>query len=193
MIVADHGEEFLDHGSASHGYTLYEEMIRVPLIVRYPGRVAAARIKAQVSVIDIMPTIFDLVGTVESEHSLQGRSFVPLLEGKTSSGIEEAFSEATYVGDHRSLRTEKGLKLIYSYADDDAMLFDLKQDPKERKSLLNGDGESPLGEPLKEHLRLWVKANQATRVALYGAEGPDQEVVLDKETKEQLEALGYIQ
>ena len=193
VIVADHGEEFLDHGSASHGYTLYEEMIRVPLIVRYPGRVAAARIKAQVRVIDIMPTIFDLVGTVESEHSLQGRSFVPLLEGKTSSGIEEAFSEATYVGDHRSLRTEKGLKLIYSYADDDAMLFDLKQDPKERKSLLNGDGESPLGEPLKEHLRLWVKANQATRVALYGAEGPDQEVVLDEETKEQLEALGYIQ
>jgi len=193
VIVADHGEEFLDHGSASHGYTLYEEMIRVPLIVRYPRRVAPARIKAQVRVIDIMPTLFEFVGTVESEQAIQGRSFVPLLEGKTSTGIDEAFSEATYVGDRKSIRTEEGLKLIYSYADDDAMLFDLKQDPKERKSLLNGNGESPLGEPLREHLSLWMKANQATRVALYGAEGPDPEVVLDEETKEQLEALGYIQ
>ena len=71
------------------------------------------------------------------------------------------------------------------------MLFDLKADPGEKKSLSNGN--SSLGDPLKEHLDLWVQANQATRVALYGADAPDQEVVLDEETKAKLEALGYIQ
>ncbi len=102
-----------------------------------------------------------------------------------------AFSEATYVGEKKSVRVESGLKLIYSFAKEEALLFDLKRDAKEKTSLLNG--KPSLADPLKEHLDLWVQANQATRVALYGAEGPDQEVVLDEETKARLEALGYIQ
>ena len=191
VISSDHGEEFLDHGSASHGYTLYEEMIRVPLIFHYPGRLDRARIKEQVRVIDILPTLFDLVGVDrELPRGLQGASFVPLMEGKAS-GFEEAYSEATYVGEKKSVRTTTGLKLIYSFAEDEVLLFDLNADPKEQKSLL--DGKSSLGEPLKERLGRWIESNRATRVALYGAEGPDQEVVLDEETKERLEALGYIQ
>ena len=192
VVTADHGEEFLDHGSASHGYTLYEEMIRVPLVFHYPGRLAPRRVEAQVRLIDVAPTLFALAAIEEEIPSgMQGRNFLPLLQGKTASGIDEAFSEATYVGQKKALRTQNGLKLIYSFAQDKAMLFDLKADPGEKKSLLNGDPSK--GEPLREHLDLWVQANQATRGVLYGAEGPDQEVVLDKETKERLEALGYIQ
>ncbi|MCZ6822270.1 MAG: sulfatase, partial [Deltaproteobacteria bacterium] len=192
VITADHGEEFLDHGSASHGYTLYEEMIHVPLIFHAPGRLAPARSAAQVRLIDVAPTLFSLAGIDHDvPQGMQGVSFVPVLEGKTATGVEEAFSEATYVGEKKALRTQQGLKLIYSFAQDKTMLFDLKADPGEKKSLSNGN--SSLGDPLKEHLDLWVQANQATRVALYGADAPDQEVVLDEETKAKLEALGYIQ
>lgn len=192
VITSDHGEEFLDHGSASHGYTLYEEMIHVPLIFHAPGRLAPARSAAQVRLIDVAPTLFSLAGIDHDvPQGMQGVSFVPVLEGKTATGVEEAFSEATYVGEKKALRTQQGLKLIYSFAQDKTMLFDLKADPGEKKSLSNGN--SSLGDPLKEHLDLWVQANQATRVALYGADAPDQEVVLDEETKAKLEALGYIQ
>jgi arylsulfatase A-like enzyme len=192
VITSDHGEEFLDHGSASHGYTLYEEQIRVPLIFHYPGRLKPARIKAQVRLIDVLPSIFGLVEVADGvPPGVQGESFVPLMDGKTAAGVEEAFSEATYVGEKKSIRTAQGLKLIYSFVEDEALLFDLKADPREQKSLL--DGEPSLAEPLKQQLGSWIESNQASRVALYGEGGPDQEVVLDEETRERLEALGYIQ
>jgi arylsulfatase A-like enzyme len=192
VIASDHGEEFLDHGSASHGYTLYDEMIRVPLIFHYPGRLRPARIEAQVRLIDVLPTVFGLVGIADGvPPGVQGESFLPLMDGKTAAGAEEAYSEATYVGEKKSIRTAQGLKLIYGFVEDEVLLFDLNADPAEQESLL--DGKPSLGEPLRQRLGAWIESNQATRVALYGEGGPDQEVVLDEETRERLEALGYIQ
>jgi hypothetical protein len=95
------------------------------------------------------------------------------------------------MGEKKSIRTAQGLKLIYGFAEGDALLFDLDADPKEQESVL--DEKPSLAEPLKLQLGSWIESNQATRVALYGEGGPDQEVVLDEETKERLEALGYIQ
>ncbi|MFQ5515806.1 MAG: sulfatase-like hydrolase/transferase [Myxococcota bacterium] len=192
VLTADHGEEFLDHGSASHGYTLYEEQIHVPLIVRHPGHLKPRRVDAQVRLIDVLPTILALAGVeLDAAARVQGTSLLPLLEGRTTQGVREAFSEATYVGAKKSLRSDTGKKLIYSFAGEGAMLFDLKSDPHERRNLL--DEKPELAAPLQENLELWVQANQATRVALFGGEGPDQEIVLDAETQERLKALGYIQ
>jgi arylsulfatase A-like enzyme len=133
VITADHGEEFLDHGSASHGYTLYEEQIRVPLIFHYPGRLQPMRIKAQVRLIDVLPSVFGLVGVADGvPPGVQGESFLPLMDGKTAAGVEEVFSEATYVGEKKSIRTAQGLKLIYGFAEGDALLFNLDADPREQ-------------------------------------------------------------
>jgi arylsulfatase A-like enzyme len=192
VVTSDHGEEFLDHGSASHGYTLYEEQIRVPLILNYPGRLGAAHIEAQVRLIDVLPTVLDLAGiNGDLTEGLQGESLVPLMAGKKAAGPGDAYSEATYVGDRKAVRTEKGLKLILSFAGEKAMLFDLRSDPKEQMSLLEDDPS--LGERLRENLSRWVQSNEVTRIALYGEDEPDQEVVLDAETQERLKALGYIQ
>ncbi|MDH3744068.1 MAG: sulfatase-like hydrolase/transferase [Acidobacteriota bacterium] len=192
VITSDHGEEFLDHGSASHGYTLYEEMIRVPLIFQYPGRLEPARVPAQVRLIDVLPSIFGLVGVPDGvPPGVQGQSLVPLLDGESAAGAQDAFSEATYAGDKKSIRTAQGLKLIYSFVADEAMLFDLNADPREQKSLV--DGKSSPGEPLKQRLGAWIESNLAAGVALYGEDKPDQEVVLDEETRARLESLGYIQ
>ena len=61
VVSADHGEEFRDHGGVYHGSTLYEEQIRVPLIVRAPG-LAPRRVSAPVQTIDIAPTLMGLLG-----------------------------------------------------------------------------------------------------------------------------------
>ena len=61
VITADHGEEFQEHGGWWHGTTLYEEQIRVPLIVRAPG-LAPRRVSAPVQTIDIAPTLLSMAG-----------------------------------------------------------------------------------------------------------------------------------
>ena len=75
FIFSDHGEEFLDHGTIEHGQQLYEETIRVPLIVYAPSfSKKAKRISDQVGLIDLAPTILDVVG-IQSPASFEGRSF----------------------------------------------------------------------------------------------------------------------
>jgi arylsulfatase A-like enzyme len=76
VLTSDHGEEFLEHGSWEHQKTLYEEVIRIPLIVRAPG-VAPRREPAQASLLDIAPTILGWAGipaTNMEGHNLLGRS-----------------------------------------------------------------------------------------------------------------------
>lgn len=80
IVVADHGEEFGDHGGTMHRKHLYEEVIRVPLIVSVPGA-APGRITTPVSVVDIMPTACELLG-VAAPDGLQGRSLASSLGGQ---------------------------------------------------------------------------------------------------------------
>jgi arylsulfatase A-like enzyme len=81
LITSDHGEEFMEHGSVWHMKTVYEELIRVPLLIRVPGIKGGARVKTCVSQVDVMPTLLELMG-VECPASVQGRSLVSLLRGE---------------------------------------------------------------------------------------------------------------
>ncbi|MCA9683712.1 MAG: sulfatase-like hydrolase/transferase, partial [Myxococcales bacterium] len=79
VIVGLHGEEFLEHGSTGHGRTLYEESIHVPLAIRAPQLLAPGRVDAPVDLLDLGPTIVDLLG-VEFAPQWQGESLVPLID-----------------------------------------------------------------------------------------------------------------
>lgn len=61
VFFADHGEEFWDHGDFEHGHSFYDEILRVPLVVKSPG-LAARRVTAPVSLVDVTPTVLDLLG-----------------------------------------------------------------------------------------------------------------------------------
>ena len=76
VVTADHGEGFLEHGKLLHGHTPYEEMIRIPLVVRLPVELAGeTRISdVPVGMIDLMPTLLDLAG-LEREPQAQGQSW----------------------------------------------------------------------------------------------------------------------
>ena len=75
IITADHGEAFFEHGHPHHGHTLYDEEIRVPLVMRIPG-VKPARVSTAVSHLDIVPTLIDWCG-LKKDPSLRGHSLLP--------------------------------------------------------------------------------------------------------------------
>jgi hypothetical protein len=79
VLMGVHGEEFAEHGGAGHGTTLYEESLRVPLAIRAPDLVATGRITAAVDLLDVAPTIADLLGLPPSD-AWQGQSLVPVID-----------------------------------------------------------------------------------------------------------------
>jgi arylsulfatase A-like enzyme/Flp pilus assembly protein TadD len=81
LAVADHGEGLEDHAEIEHGYLLNEEVLRVPWIVAWPGALQAGhRVGAMVSLVDLFPTVLDLLGA-DPPEGIRGRSLAPALRG----------------------------------------------------------------------------------------------------------------
>ncbi len=118
IVTSDHGEEFFEHGLIGHRNNLFEEAVKIPLIIRFPGRIAGrTRVGAPARIYDIVPTISSLLELPKSAFTW-GRSLVPLLEGRDLAP-EPALLELTRIPKGESgaytkqfcLR-HKGLKLI---------------------------------------------------------------------------------
>jgi len=133
--VADHGEEFLDHGRWLHGRSVFDELIRVPLVVKLPGnRHAGRRVSGQVQAVDIVPTILRALA-IPLDPTLVGR---PLQEA-----IEAAPEERTALSEisHRGfvahgVRTARDKYVRRFSPDDDVLYFDLVRDPAEQENLV---------------------------------------------------------
>jgi len=81
VVTSDHGEELFDHGGVLHGYTLYEEMLRIPLILHARGRIAAGRVDRPSDTLDLHATLLELCGLDAAERS-EGRSLLPLMAAR---------------------------------------------------------------------------------------------------------------
>ena len=137
VVIADHGDQYYEHGGFDHGMTLYEELVHVPLIIHVPGR-PGRTIKSQVRLVDVMPTLLDLCRlhvTPRLRAQMKGRDLDPLMEGRPSP--RQAVSETDFLlqSFKRSLRTAGGLKLIYDLENLRGELYDLKTDPGEHHDL----------------------------------------------------------
>ncbi len=137
IITSDHGEELYEHGRIDHGHSLYEELIKVPLLIKLPGNIAK-KIAAQVRGIDLMPTILRLVGAPQNTSyngQMVGVNLMPFMEGKEKK--LDAFSETDYryTTNLRSLRTFDGWKFITNLNTKVRELFFLRTDAKEQKNL----------------------------------------------------------
>ena len=125
VVTADHGEELLDHGGWKHGRTLYEEQLRVPLLVRWDGKVEPGkRISSPARLMDIAPTLLQAAGLEADSGS--GRSLLPLLVG--SSGLDEVdlYAEQLNFGPRKVSVTSGGEKLV---------LFDVNERTKVESKL----------------------------------------------------------
>ena len=142
-LTSDHGTEFFEHGAKGHRRTLFDEVIRTPLVVRYPPKLSAGRrVSAQTRGIDVGPTLLELAG-LPAPNDVYGRSLVPLAETPGAPGVGRAVSELASVGVNlRAVRTPDW-KLFDWIGTPEHVYFDLARDPGELVPRL--DFESELG------------------------------------------------
>lgn len=143
VVTSDHGTEFHEHARFDHGFTLYNELLHVPLVLNLPGR-PPTRITDRYSSIDLMPTLLELLGVEVPEKArkqFRGRSLVPALQGERHQRdlfAETDYRQYTY---KRSITAADGWKLIYTLENKGRELYDLDRDPQERVNLAE---EEPL-------------------------------------------------
>lgn len=198
VITADHGEELNEHKLMGHGRTLYNEAVRIPLIIVASGYAAGRVVQEDVSLMDVAPTLLELAG-LPPEPRFEGRSLVPLLSGPSHgaklAGLFSAEStppavsfELPSLGDRYDLRAHtdgivrKSAKVLIKPGGE-AVGYDLAADPRERTpdpASLNGTKTALLDELQR------AKSERAKR-----ANAEAQHKPLDDATKEKLRALGY--
>ena len=192
VVVADHGEEFWEHGGFGHGQSLYDELVRVPLLVHAPGQAHRIEVEQPVSLIDLAPTLLEAVGEDPPPH-FAGRSLWPYLNGgaRRTEPAEEAPAVVSELLRAQILRRgplqhERAVvigssKLIVE-VDGTRHYFERSTDPGER-------GVAPLPESRRRAL------DQAHDRFVAGIESrPTADVApLDDETRAELQALGYLE
>jgi arylsulfatase A-like enzyme len=205
VITADHGEEFFDHQQMGHGHSMYDELLRVPLIVVGPA-IAPGRVAAPVQLVDLFPTLMTLAGIEVSAGSgaeaggatapreLHGRDLAPLLLAAPADRATIATEVvAPFVFAQRSIDPPLAMvrvgdeKLIEIAHDGEVrrLLFDLATDPREQHDLAAAR-PSRVTELalLLERRRAFARA---TRLA------GSSSVELDDDARRVLKALGYVE
>jgi arylsulfatase A-like enzyme len=139
VVTSDHGTELYEHRRFDHGFTLYDELLRVPLIIKLPGQKGGVAIRENVSSIDVMPTILDLAGILPPARQLRGRSLIPLIRGEEEA--RDVFAETDYreFTFKRCVVTPDGWKLILTLETGARELYDLQSDPGEQDDRASRD------------------------------------------------------
>jgi len=130
IVASDHGEAFGEHGTTKHTKTLYEELVRIPIIVRGPG-VAHRAVSEPVTLMDLGPTVLDLFD-VPIPGRFMGQSLVPILGGADVELDRPILAEGRL---RRALFQRSGLKVIVDERRKVVEAFDLKADPDELVNL----------------------------------------------------------
>jgi arylsulfatase len=199
IIVADHGEEFGEHGGWLHDQSAYEELTHVPLIMRFPhGQFAGRRIGTAVSLIDVVPTIADYLEEPTLAEGAQGRSLLPLIRGDPGSEdldfrvVGVRMNRKKYYRPWKESRGDTNVivrygswKAIWNVELDTLELYDLTNSADEQQDLSATKPE--LASAMAAFARCWYQqcADQA-------GEPEDVTDELDEETLQDLRALGYI-
>ncbi len=185
VVTADHGTAFFEHGRSAHRNALFDELLRVPLVMRLPGGVpAGVRVASQVSTIDVVPTVLDLLG-LGVPADVMGRSLVPALGGAESD--ELAVSELATLGQEQRSFRRSGRKLIVDGTTQLGQVFDLARDPGEQQPVARAT--DPAIQAAREDQRralLWLEGWRAALPALDA--GPE----LPAEVLGHLKSLGYV-
>ncbi len=141
VFVADHGEEHAEHGRGGHSHTLYQELVRVPMVIKFPGNAHAGRtVDAPVDLMDVLPTVLAHLGRPCPEI-LDGRDLENLLEGKADKNrilyfdldTERFDGSINILGavlyrDYKLIKREHPVK--------ETVLYNLAEDPLEEHDLM---------------------------------------------------------
>jgi len=200
VILSDHGEELWNHFpplSADHGHSFFQEVLRIPLIIRMPGGVpAGSRIAAPVSILDVPKTILHVAG-IPAPEGFRGRSLVDLMEGRDAAPDVEVFAESAEYGPERKVIRSGTLKLIHApdptrlVRDTDIgpvprlALYDLSSDPAELHDLSVENPE--VVEGLMRRLGSHLSSQRRPFIRM-----PRRQQPAESPASEQMRALGYL-
>ena len=148
VVTSDHGEELMEHGWIGHTRTLYGELLRVPLLLRQPGVISPGVVERNASLVDISPTLADIVLGADAGGAEDGRSLGPLLFDRSDEfAARRLYSEVSLdasddrgkVSEHRPEKVAhktallgQRWKLIHDRTTDEFELYDLRADPGDR-------------------------------------------------------------
>ncbi len=193
VITADHGDEFGEHGRLGHAKTVYDEVLRVPLLFWDPDRIPQGRVVDElVSLVDVAPTILELVD-VPLPVGIPGRSLVSAMRGDPLAGDGVRFAEGLNEKIRWVTARTATHKWIWSDDGQELRAYDLRTDPGE---------QSPIDDPeLITQGHTFVEAYLAQddrpekSTSQRSNDEPDEtpERVLDETTRRKLEALGYVE
>lgn len=190
VLTSDHGEEFWDHGAYQHGHSMYEEVIAVPLLVKFPGARPRGSYLQRVSTQFVMPTILDTCGVAARQSCYAAPSLARVAAGQTEPHERGPLVQAgsCYFEELEAVIFDGGYKLIRRRESGREELFDLRADPSETRSLVAAvPGKVEAGrrtlEEVQERLRLVRACYQASdKPAPAGG----------SERLRQLKSLGYL-
>jgi arylsulfatase A-like enzyme len=174
VVLADHGESFLEHGTVKHCRNVFDSEVKTPLLVRLPRQREGVRIAGPVGNVDLAPTLVDLLGLPVEGQGFDGASLVPRLDGAgpadrvvfSSMNAQRAVAGGRY-------------KLVADLGRNEWRLFDLARDPGERRDV-KAEAREPFAR-LRGQLLAWI-------ARVEGKDGLRQA----QEAERQLRALGYL-
>ena len=212
ILTSDHGEEFYEHGAWLHGPHLYDESVRVPLVIKFPGsRHKGVRVGSIVRSVDIMPTVLEEMGVEAKSLSLDGRSLLPLASGREKEDrtflaetcwlfLENSGGQAAAGGEmtlpHTIAMNEGRNKIILNRSLGPKEMNYYKPLPAVEDAAELYDLDRDAGEKNSLVPKQTETANRLAKMVreLY-AGGPKKrpsKALLNKDLEEQLRALGYI-
>ncbi len=197
VLVADHGEEFSDHGGRLHGTNLFREVMQVPFMIRAPSA-KPRRVSDTVSLVDFLPTALELLRVPESAIPVAGRSLVPLLRGEDMEeagalaelSLKTPFPADAYVLGKWKLvvggRQPRDGGRPGASASDKIRLFDREADPTEQRDL------SARHPDLVETLKQRIRAEKDSAHELCRRFREPQKLTHTEQELNHLRALGYV-
>ncbi|MDQ1349581.1 MAG: hypothetical protein QG573_2962 [Acidobacteriota bacterium] len=206
IVTADHGEEFLEHGGTGHGRRLYQEQVHIPLLWLGPGVPPGLKVQDLGGLIDIAPTLLDVLGLASRGMSLQGESLRPLWGKKAPQArravLLEEFSGGTEKVAGRELpfvwrgmiadnqKVVAGPLRLDRARVENLVVYDLARDPGEQRPRRLGRDSSTWSAADAALLARYVRLDRAvTRLATGTA---DTAAVLPDEDLQRLRSLGYL-
>lgn len=158
IFSADHGDYGGAHGLPYKGPAMYEEVVRIPLVISWPGKIRAARTDALASLMDLLPTVCDLMG-IPVPDGVDGLSLRPILDQRAprvrESLVVEYYGKQAWRVPIRMLRTPRWKYVRYvSYGEE---LYDLSADPGELRNLVRDPAVAPELKRLSRELDDWIR------------------------------------
>ncbi len=195
VIAGDHGEGLMQHGHMEHGVHLFEEAVRVPLVISWPARLPVGiEIDEPVELLDLMPTLLEITGLAGNTAIQQGQSLVGVMTGRRKADsdrpifLERRRYKPRRVGGQFVQGRKLGIRIgswKYIQANEEGTreLFDLTTDPSEITNVF--ERHPDVAERLSQAISLWLEKTPTT----FNSSG---DLISDEDAR-MLEAMGYVE